>query len=83
MNTDCHLTAWHWQNAPDAVALVTKVGKFIDPPSVCAFDPGPRGLSHWIPRAMNVRETVVMQLTADVLSADYRCQEKLNGAFVL
>ena len=37
-----------------------------------------RGLGYWVPRAMNVRETILNQLTATVLSKEYRCQEKLN-----
>lgn len=76
MNHDRYLTPWHWQNAPGAVALLLGVGRYGDPKWVSAFDPGPRGLSHWVPRAMNVRDTVLSRLTADVLSAEYRCQEQ-------
>jgi hypothetical protein len=83
MHTDRYLSAWHWQNAPAAVAMVTQVGMYGGPLPVCAFEPGPRGLSYWIPRAMNVRDTVVQQLTEKVLSNNYHCQEKLNGVFVL
>lgn len=79
MNTgDRYLTAWHWQTAPEAVARVTQFAKYNDPVPVRAFDPGPRGLGYWVPRAMNVRETILNQLTATVLSKEYRCQEKLN-----
>jgi hypothetical protein len=74
---------WHWAHVPETTMQLLRVGMSTDPRPTCVFDPGPQGLRQWIPRAVNVRETVVNRLTAEVLTGQYKCQEKLNGVYVV
>lgn len=80
MDRDRHLTDWHWVNAPTAARQLTRVGGPHGKPER-VFDPGPQGLRRWVPRAVNVRETIMNRLTSNTLVTEYRCQEKLNGVY--
>jgi len=71
----------HWEQLPPCAHFFVDRDKQPPAPSH-AFHTENRGLLWWVPRAASAHHHAIGLFETGTISQGYRCQEKLNGAFV-